>query len=59
MTNELQKGKTFTDKNKNNNNNNLVWHSYDFLLSCITAEENFNFKTTSVFKLYNVCFTVE
>ena len=37
-------------------NKNLVWHSHNFVFSCITVEQNFIICPPFIFKLYFLCF---
>ena len=38
---------------------NLVWHSHNFLLPCITVEKCFITSITFIFNLYFLCFVVD
>ena len=38
---------------------NLVWHSHNFFLPCITEEKYFIISFTFIFNLYFPCFTVD
>ena len=42
-----------------NGKKNLVWHSHNFLLPCITVEENFIIIISFIFNLYFLCFVVD